>query len=244
MRLAELSERSGVPTATIKYYLREGLLRPGRRVSATQAAYDEGHLRRLRLVRALIQVGGVSVAAAREVIAAAEDTSLDHHMRLGAATWALPRVPAPEAGDEAAEAARGAVDGLLARLGWDPARVEVTASPAYRTLLDSVAALARLGYPCGTEHLLPYGRLAAELAVTDLDLVLAEPTADGQVEAAVALTVLYEPVLLSLRRLAHAEESARRLEGGDVGGQDDGSGPPELSRPTPAAGDRESGPSR
>ena len=35
MRLAELSERSGVPTATIKYYLREGLLPPGRQVNAT-----------------------------------------------------------------------------------------------------------------------------------------------------------------------------------------------------------------
>ncbi|MGK5636950.1 MerR family transcriptional regulator [Streptomyces sp. URMC 126] len=214
MRLAELSERSGVPAATIKYYLREGLLQPGRRVSATQAEYGEAHLRRLRLVRALIQVGGVSVAAAREVVAAAEDTSLDHHTRLGAATWALPRVPAPEAGDEAAEAARAAVDGLLARLGWDPARVGVTSSPAYRTLLDSVAALARLGYPCGTDDLLPYGRVAAEIAVTDLDMVTAEPTAEGQVEAAVALTVLYEPVLLSLRRMAHADESARRFGSG------------------------------
>lgn len=28
MRLSELSERSGVKTATIKYYLREGLLPP------------------------------------------------------------------------------------------------------------------------------------------------------------------------------------------------------------------------
>ena len=43
MRLAELSERSGVSTATIKYYLREGLLQPGRRVTATQAEYDEEH---------------------------------------------------------------------------------------------------------------------------------------------------------------------------------------------------------
>lgn len=31
MRLADLSKRSGVSTATIKYYLREGLLPPGGR---------------------------------------------------------------------------------------------------------------------------------------------------------------------------------------------------------------------
>ncbi|MBH1933950.1 MerR family transcriptional regulator [Streptomyces sp. AV19] len=207
MRLAELSERSGVSTATIKYYLREGLLQPGHRVSATQADYGEEHLRRLRLVRALIQVGRMSVAAAREVVAAAEDESLDHHMRLGAATWALPHEPAADGEDDAsAGAARASVAALLKRLGW-----QHHGGPAYETLVASVAALDRLGYPCGTAHLLPYGRLAAELAVSDLDLVTAEPTPSGQVEAAVALTVLYEPVLLSLRRMAHAEESARRF---------------------------------
>lgn len=206
MRLAELSERSGVSTATIKYYLREGLLQPGHRVSATQASYDEEHLRRLRLVRALIQIGRMPVATAREVIAAAEDESLDHYMRLGAATWALPHDAAPQADDASATAAHAAVEALLERLGW-----QHHGGPAYETLVASVAALYRLGYPCDTAHLLPYGRLAAELAVTDLDLVAAEPTPTGQIEAAVALTVLYEPVLLSLRRMAHAEESARRF---------------------------------
>ncbi|WP_414167572.1 MerR family transcriptional regulator [Streptoverticillium reticulum] len=211
MRLAELSERSGVSTATIKYYLREGLLQPGRRVTATQAEYGEDHLRRLRLVRALIQIGKVPVAVAREVIGAAEDASQDHHLRLGAATRALPHDPGPAEDDEAATTARRSVDALLEQLGWHGMHDEP--SPALATLVASVAALGRLGYPCDTAHLLPYGRLAAELAVTDLDLVEEQPTADGQIEAAVALTVLYEPVLLSLRRLAHIQESARRFVG-------------------------------
>ena len=42
MRLAELSERSGVSTATIKYYLREGLLAPGRQVNATHGRVRRG----------------------------------------------------------------------------------------------------------------------------------------------------------------------------------------------------------
>ncbi len=42
-------------------------------------------------------------------------------------------------------------------------------------------------------------------------MVEEQPTPSGQIEAAVALTVLYEPVLLSLRPMAHAEESARRF---------------------------------
>ncbi|MFJ7967650.1 MerR family transcriptional regulator [Streptomyces sp. NPDC096324] len=211
MRLAELSGQSGVSTATIKYYLREGLLQPGRRVSATQADYGEDHLRRLRLVRALIQIGGVSVADAREVIAAAEDESLDHHLRLGAATRMLPTVEKPDEDDPAIATACRSVEALLERLGWSCEPGTDLLNPAHRRLIDSVAALDRLGYPCDTESLLPYGRLAAQLAVTDLDLVEEQATPSEQIEAAVALTVLYEPVLLSLRRMAHAEESARRF---------------------------------
>ncbi|MGO4428966.1 transcriptional regulator, partial [Streptomyces sp. MCAF7] len=48
----------------------------------------------------------------------------------------------------------------------------------------------------------------------DLDLVEkygGSPT--ERIEAVVALTVLYEPVLLALRRLAETEESGRRFEG-------------------------------
>ncbi|MGW2601108.1 MerR family transcriptional regulator [Streptomyces klenkii] len=215
MRLAELSERSGVSTATIKYYLREGLLQPGRRVSATQAEYDDAHVRRLRLVRALIQLGKVPVATAREVIAAAEDESLDHHLRLGAATWALPADPEPPEDDPDAAAADRTVGALLEHVGWRHDQKAGKVSPAHRTLVAAVAALRRLGYPCGVAHLLPYARLAAQLAVTDLDMVEEQPTEAGQIEAAVALTVLYEPVLLSLRRLAHAEESARRFTDDD-----------------------------
>ncbi|MGW0965005.1 MerR family transcriptional regulator [Streptomyces sp. NPDC002516] len=211
MRLAELSERSGVSTATIKYYLREGLLQPGRRISATQAEYGEDHLRRLRLVRALIQIGGISVSDAREVIAAAEDESLDHHMRLGAATRSLPCAERPSEDDPAVATACRSVEALLERLGWSCDPGVNLLNPAHRRLIDSVAALVRLGYPCDTEQLLPYGRLAAQLAVTDLDLIEDQPTPTEQIEAAVALTVLYEPVLLSLRRMAHAEESARRF---------------------------------
>ncbi|MDH2391406.1 MerR family transcriptional regulator [Streptomyces sp. HNM0663] len=211
MKLAELSERSGVSPATIKYYLREGLLPPGRRITATQAAYTEEHLRRLRLVRALIQVGRMPVATAREVLAALGDDALDHHMRLGAAVWALPHGPEPDEGDPAAVAARGAVDELLERAGWDFGREVGDESPAYRMLVAAVAALHRLGYPCDTAHLLPYARSAGQLAVADLDLVEEYEREEEQVEAAVALTVLYEPVLLGLRRMAEAEESHRRF---------------------------------
>ncbi|MEW2389512.1 MerR family transcriptional regulator [Streptomyces venezuelae] len=210
MRLAELSRRSGVPTATIKYYLREGLLPPGHRVTATQAEYDDAHLQRLRLVRALVQVGRVPIASAREVLTALEDDSLDHNSRLGTAVWALPHGPESAAADPAEDAARQTVDALLEPLGWRNAQGYGAESPAYRMLVTAVGTLARLGYPCDVADLAPYARAGRQLAEADLDLIERYESPDEQLEAAVALTVLYEPVLLSLRRMAQAEESNRR----------------------------------
>src|SRR6478752_6940457 len=64
MRMKELSEVSGVPVATIKFYQRERLLPAGERTHPNQSVYGDEHLRRIRLIRALIEVGGLSVAAA------------------------------------------------------------------------------------------------------------------------------------------------------------------------------------
>lgn len=210
MRLAELSERSGVSTAMIKYYLRQGMLAPGRKVGATTADYDESHLRRLRLVRALIEVGRLPVAAAREVIGYVDDDSLDRTMRLGAALWALPHGPDPDDNDASVAAARTEVDRLLQALGWSTARELGELSPDHRALIVAVATLNRLGYAWDAELMAPYAELMHQAAVRDLDFVETHPSEAEKVETAVAATVLFEPVLRALHRLAQQEESARR----------------------------------
>ena len=89
MRISELSSRTGVPVATIKYYLREKLLPGGVRTSATQAQYDKGHVARLRLIRALLGPGGLSIAAAHQVIRAIDDPPESIHELLGVAADAV-----------------------------------------------------------------------------------------------------------------------------------------------------------
>lgn len=60
-------------------YLREGLLPPGERIEANQARYSDEHVRRLRLIQALMRLGGLSVAAARDVLGAIDsDLELGH----------------------------------------------------------------------------------------------------------------------------------------------------------------------
>ncbi|MGW7255964.1 MerR family transcriptional regulator [Streptomyces sp. NPDC054834] len=210
MRLAELSRRSGVSTATIKYYLREGLLPAGRQVNTTTAEYDDEHLRRLRLVRAMIQVGRLPVATVREVLGHVDDDSLGRTIRLGAALWALPQVPEPDEDDEYVRAAHREVGELLETLGWTNAKALTTISPAYRSLVVGVAAFRRLGYDWGAELLAPYGRLMHQAAVLDLDFVETHPSEAEKAETAVLGAILNEPVLRALHRLAQEEESARR----------------------------------
>ncbi|WP_399085324.1 MerR family transcriptional regulator [Streptomyces sp. BBFR2] len=210
MRLSELSEHSGVSTATIKYYLRERLLPQGRRITATRSEYDASHLRRLRLIRALIQVGKVPVATVREVLAAVDDDSLGRTTRLGAALWALPGAPEADPHAPTTREAQALVESLLTELGWDFARAIGSLSPAYRALVTPLARLLELGYPVTVAELTPYARQMASVAGHDFDALEALPDDAERAETAVAAAILREPVLLALHRVAQEEESARR----------------------------------
>ncbi|MCQ9130502.1 MerR family transcriptional regulator [Streptomyces hilarionis] len=202
MRISELSRHSGVSVTTIKYYLREGLLPPGRQTAATQAEYDDHHLHRLRLIRALTGVRGLSVGATREVLDALEEHADDTHRLLGVALGSVrvggkPAEDAPQAADVAE---------LVEELDW---RVH-EAAPARAVLAETLSSLRALGVPLDWRTLLPYARLAERTAVLDLDQLdgLDDPLETA--ERALLLTVLLEPALMALRRMAQENESARR----------------------------------
>lgn len=160
-------------------------------------------------MEALIQVGRLPVATAREVLSHVDDESLGRTIRLGAALRSLPHGPDPDEEARETAAAREEVERLLDRLGWATSQEPGSLSPAHRALVSSVAALIRLGYPCDVEYLTGQARLLHQVAVQDLDMMETHPTEAEQVETAVASAVLYEPLLMSLRRMAQ-EESARR----------------------------------
>lgn len=202
MRMSELSRRSGVSVTTIKYYLREGLLPAGRQLSATQAEYDENHLRRLRLIRALIGVRGLSVSTTREVLGALAEHTADTHRFLGLALGAIQL--AGETEPDSPEPAE--VDALVEELGWNVHK----SAPARATLAETLASLRSLGSPLDWRVLLPYARLAEKTAVLDFDQLGGIDDQLEVAERALLLTVLLEPALLALRRMAQENESARR----------------------------------
>ncbi|MEU4391085.1 MerR family transcriptional regulator [Kribbella sp. NPDC023855] len=201
MWIAELSRRTEVPVATIKYYLREGLLAPGEAVGATRSRYDESHVRRLRLIRALAESGGLSLARVRSVLAEVDEESRDLHEVLGSAHGAL--IP-----DDltASVESRLRVDELIADQGWS-----VYFEAADRVLLaGALDALEKVGYHLDDELLATYASAATQVADAEIAHL---PTGDRQqtVEATVLLTALGGPVLLALRRLAQQSASAHRL---------------------------------
>lgn len=202
MWMAELSSRSGVPIATVKYYLREGLLPPGESTGATRAAYSDEHVRRLRLVRALSDVGGLRLADVRRVLAAVDDEDTTLHDVLGVAQAALSPVgPAPT---------RRSVDrvaALVRRRRWRVAPDGANAAALARALdaMDDVDD----GLP--DEALDGYAGVVADLAAVEVPTIDAS-SAETAVRQTVVRTVLVEPVLLALRRMAHEDVSGRRFD--------------------------------
>lgn len=201
MWMAELSARSGCSAATIKYYLREGLLHPGEAAAATRTRYDESHVRRLRLVRALTEVAGLRLGTVREVLADIAGADSWHeavgsaHVRLSAATDVT-----------ASAAALARVDALLARHGWQLG----TASPQRAQLARSLDALEDLGHPVSDDLLDRYAEAMQPVAAFEVASVRS-PDREASAEAAVVGTLLQEPVLLAVRRIAQ-ENASRELD--------------------------------
>ncbi|AXI84703.1 MerR family transcriptional regulator [Streptomyces griseoincarnatus] len=221
MRISELSRRSGVSIPTIKYYLRDGLLPAGRPTAANQAEYDEEHVRRLRLIRSLIGVRGLSVSATRDVLAAVDEQQGDVHLLLGLVLGALPversgRPPRRDgyAEPDGAEATAGDmaedVAALTAEMGWRTS----PNPPAAQVVTETLETMRALGMDYDWRSLVPYAELADRAARLDLDQLRDAGDPLQQAERAVLLTVLLEPALLALRRLAQEHHSALRFGNG------------------------------
>ena len=265
MKISELSARSGLPVATVKYYIRERLLPPGAPLARNQAAYSESHLERLKIVRALREDAGLSVreigrivgrmvgatAAGRDEAAGGGPDSYpdpgpdpadrhgpgsadrhdpnrgasDRHQPDAAAhadaaadadtDAALPVSPpasppasAADPGSAEYRAAWATVQGIARDMGWAVDERDVLAGDLIRALLTIQKA-----WPFDTPggQILRYARAVKEIARFELPEKWDPAGASAaSMQYAVLGTYLFEPLLLTMRRLAHRER-AREL---------------------------------
>ncbi|MFF2304621.1 MerR family transcriptional regulator [Streptomyces sp. NPDC058128] len=207
MRIGELSRRTGVSIPTIKFYVREGLLPAGELTSPNQASYGETHVQRLRLIRALLDVGGLSVAAIREVILAVDDPERSVHKLLGTvASGLVPRYDRES--HTGIEEARKQVAALIAARGW---RVQ-QGNPAAEALAVALAAVDEAGHGGFSQVLDAYADAAEQVARADLDYVAGNVAREVLVESVVVGTVIGDAMFSALRRMAQTDTSDRMFE--------------------------------
>jgi DNA-binding transcriptional MerR regulator len=204
VRIAELSRLSGVPVGTIKYYVREGLISPGELTSPNQAQYDDGHLRRLKLVRALVEVGELSIAETRDVLASIDSPGKTLHETLGKAQQAVTPTLSREVDEQSWATASRQVEELARRRSW---QVKPD-TPAWRLLTQVLATLHALGHEDFAALVDDYADAAERLAAAEVGCALSQPDLESMLEAVVVGVALGDPLLAALRRLAQANVSA------------------------------------
>jgi len=211
MRISYLSRQAGLPVATIKFYLREGLLPPGTPTGRNQADYGDDHLRRLLFIRALTAVGKLDLATVRQLLATIEDDQVAL-TGLYEVVHSLSGDPAPKEGNGLPEASAD-VDRLIDELGWS-----VDSGAAGRDqLAQVVAALRRLGCDCGIGFFGPYAATAEQLVAQEMDL-LPEDGVEVDRAAAVVRAVLLEVALTAVHRMAREHYVTRQFGKGEQPG--------------------------
>jgi DNA-binding transcriptional MerR regulator len=199
VRISELADVTGVSIPTLKYYLREGLLHPGRARGATRADYDDTHVERVRLVRTLIDVGRLSIDRVREVVTALDRPPESRHLLLGTAHDVLRQA----GGSPPSET----MTARLAALGLP----DCVDSPASTQLAQALSAAEEAGWHLTDATLTSW--FAAMKRVADADVVpelAAMPPGDALRHAIVG-NVLTDPVVIALRRVAQEALSAERF---------------------------------
>lgn len=200
MRISELSRRSGAPVSTLKYYLREGLVHEGERLSGNQTDYDETHVQRVRLVRALLETGGLSIAAAKRVLSTL-DAGTPIAYTFEAAQHAMTDGRGP---GEASEASQQRVEELAAAQGWRTSSDNPGFGVAARVLDDFSA----IGFEPSDAYLGAYAAAADLIARADLAALIGRQSPALIAELMVVGTVVGDALIAGLRRLAHQEATA------------------------------------
>jgi DNA-binding transcriptional MerR regulator len=218
MKISELSRLSGVPSTTIKFYIREGLIPAGTRSHRNQATYNEDHLRRLGLIQTLREIAGLSLDVVRNVLSEV-GKPWGEADPVGAALGAIYRVPERERSSaEQAEytRVRGEIEKLVEGLHWMVSKDLLSTSHHYvDNLTDSLLQMRRYIDPeFPIEALSRFAEGAwglSEQVFAVFEDHHPRPSDDivNPTSSAILGTLLLEPMLMALTRTALAAYSAR-----------------------------------
>jgi DNA-binding transcriptional MerR regulator len=206
VQLKELSEQAGVSAASIKYYLREGLLPPGETVHATRAQYSDRHVSRLRLIQALRKVVDLNIGQIRSLLQLADGGAPRLEL--------LAAVQRTVLGLDAVSADRGDIrteagDAVVRLRHWPD-----VPSDARNALNAHLALMESLGVPVPLELLDAYSMALDDIGGLDISATTAPDDVNQLILTAAVGMHLHSRLVLKLLALAQASHAIRRYEPG------------------------------
>lgn len=204
MQLKELSEQSGVSAASIKYYLREGLLPPGAAVHATRAQYSARHVERLDLIQALRRIVGLNIEQIRGILRMADDGA--SRLELLAAVQRVV-LELDSYATVSGEVGTRPADAVVRLRGWPDSPSDArNALNAHLELMESV----NIRVP--GELLDTYSKAMDDVAGVDIAATTAPDSVDELILTAAVGMHMHSQLLLRLLALAQASHAIRRYE--------------------------------
>ena len=204
MQLKELSEQSGVSAASIKYYLREGLLPPGATVHATRAQYSARHVERLDLIQALRRILGLNIEQIRGILRMADDGA--SRLELLAAVQRVV-LELDSYATVSGEVGTRPADAVVRLRGWPDSPSDArNALNAHLELMESV----NIRVP--GELLDTYSKAMDDVAGVDIAATTAPDSVDELILTAAVGMHMHSQLLLRLLALAQASHAIRRYE--------------------------------
>jgi DNA-binding transcriptional MerR regulator len=200
LTLTELSQRARLPVPSIKLYLREEVLPRGDLGAPHRGYYGAAHLRRLELIVMLRDVAGLSLPAVRAVCRVLDaDGGLPDGRSVARALDALGRgEERPRRRQRELSSARRELLGFLRGRGI---RVRADAVAVAELAAAMVAMRRVVGLPLEARALGPH--LDAATAQAGRELQASRGFAPAPPATSALAAVLWEPVHVLLRRIAH-----------------------------------------
>lgn len=197
MKISELASRSDTPLSAVKYYQREGLLPQGKKTAPNQTDYSKEHVQRVRLIRALLGAGGLTIAATKQVIWILDHAPLAEAFEAVQSAMSTSRPndadPSPESRERIMELARSQ--------GW----AFTEANPGINAAARALDGLATGGFTAPRGYLESYAAAAATAANADLQQLRKLSAPEQITERMVVGTVLGDPLFAGLRRIAQQD---------------------------------------
>ena len=204
MQLKELSERTGISPASIKFYLREGLLPAGQSVHATRAEYSPQHVTRLELIQALRRVVGLNITQIRNLLKLADD-GVPRLELLAAVQRTVLQLD--EVGTDDGDVPTQGGDSVVRFRNWPD-----VPSDARRALNTHLERMENLGVPVADEVLDAYSQAVDNIAHFDITATTAPDDVNQLILSAAVGMHLHGQLVLKLLALAQASHAIRRYQ--------------------------------